>query len=324
MNYQPRSPFLSIDERIQYLYDREYVQSRCITPESAHRLARMNFHYFLGYARNYRMIAGSTDLVARKDIADIFHIIDVDHQVSDVMISALRSVEHYLRSVLVEEYCKAALPPEASFLDVRTYKNLGASNSPERLVETIADQILRYREPYVSDHIASRAMELGIEVPKQSRDSLRSLDLLEGLPIWSIVDCLQLGTLSRVITLARTPDGSELWKKIADAMSIHSKVFPTNLTSLSTFRNQVAHFNRLWMRPTVDTPMKPKAFEKRLRTFSPNPKSMLLNFYNVGLFLPAEASRQFLNEVDEILAHPENRLYRLGVTELAKGITGEA
>lgn len=316
MSPQLPPPFLDIDDRIRYLYDRGYVEKGCITPLSKQRLTQMNFHYFLGYARNYRMIAGSTDLVKNKDITDIFHIIDVDHRVSDLMISTLRSAEHYLRSTLVQEYCRAGFSPSASFLDSQTYRNLGENSSPERLVETIADQILRYREPYVSTHIASRAEELGIKkVPKQSRDDPRSLELLEQLPIWSIVDCLQLGTLSRVIAQTKKPDGSDLWREVAGAMSIHIQVFPTNLTSLSTFRNQVAHFNRLWMKPTVDTPKKPKAFATRLRSFSPAPKSMLLNFYNVGLFLPARAAGRFLKEVDEILEAPDNHLYKLGVTD---------
>lgn len=315
MSQQPPSPFLNIDQRIQYLYDREYVKSECITPASKRRLAQMNFHYFLGYARNYRMIAGSTNLVASKDIADIFHIIDIDHQVSDLMISALRSAEHYLRSTLVQEYCRAGLSPESSFLNTQTYTDLGEDSSPERLVETIADQVLRYREPYVSDHIASRAQELGMAVPKRSRDDSRCLGLLDQLPIWSVVDCLQLGTLSRIISQAKTPDGPELWRKVAKATDIRAQIFPTNLKSLSTFRNQVAHFNRLWMKPTADTPKKPNTYEKRLRDFSPTPKSMLLNFYNIGLFLPNATSNRFLDEVDAILTKSDNSLYRLGVTD---------
>lgn len=314
MSHQLPSPFLSIDERIQYLYAREYVQSGCVTPDSAQRLARMNFHYFLGYARNYRLIAGDTNLVGHKDIVDIFQIIDMDHRMSDLLFSALRSSEHLLRSALVEKYCDAGLNPYKSFLDPATYQDFGGTVTPEALTFSIADQILRYREPYVIKHLESKAKELGVKVPDRSQGSLVAFRILEDLPIWAIIDCLQLGTLSRMITTVNSADDRWLWQKVAGELGIPSRIFHTNLTALSTFRNQVAHFGRLWMKPTADTPKKPRAFEKRLRQFSPDSKSMLLNFYNVGLFLPAEASRQLLDQVDAILAHPENRLYRLGVT----------
>lgn len=315
MNHKSPAPFLSMEERIQYLAKRGYFSADSLNDAAQTRLRNINFHYFLGYARNYRMLADQLGLGSPKSIEDVFQVIELDHQMADLMFSALRSTEHLLRSTLVEQYCTAGLDPYKSFLDPATYQNFGGAVTPEMLTFSIADQVLRYREPYVVKHLAEKAKTLGVSVPERCQGSLVALNLLEDLPVWAVIDSLQLGTLSRMITTVDSSGEKWLWQDVAGALEVPSRIFHTNLTALSTFRNQVAHYGRLWMKPTADTPKKPSVFEKRLRQFSPEPKSMLLNFYNVALFLDASSAKNLLEKVDSILLAEENHLYRLGVTK---------
>lgn len=76
-------PFLTVEERVQYLYDREYFAHGSVDDTHRARLAETNFHYFLGYARNYRALVGRRQFqVDRKHPDDVFRVIDLDTRVS--------------------------------------------------------------------------------------------------------------------------------------------------------------------------------------------------------------------------------------------------
>lgn len=79
-------PFLNLNERIEYLYRQEYFEKASISDDDAARIDQLNFHYFLGYARNYRMLVGRGLVGAStKKISDVFAIIDQDHTVSEIL-----------------------------------------------------------------------------------------------------------------------------------------------------------------------------------------------------------------------------------------------
>lgn len=314
---QPKStPYLSPAERVTYLYQRGYFPQGSISDQAQEKLSAVNFHFFLGYARNYLKIANSRSLTQPRSIEDVFQIIETDHQASNLAFSALRQAELSLRASLVETYCQLGYSPEEHFLAPENFRDMGESSTPEGLVQGIAQQIIRYREPFVVKHLEARAQELELQLPLSRQASLPVFDLLGGLPLWAVVDSLQLGTLSRFMTQLKPLDEKkELWKEVARRHEIPAQIFQTNLTSLATFRNQVAHYNRLWMKPTTDSPKKPKKFEKELRSFQPDPKSMILNFYNIGLFLTPEQRKGFFEQLRTLLEVPQNQLYRIGVTD---------
>lgn len=45
-------PCLTLEERVAYLYDREYFPTGAFTENHHEQLEHLNFHYFLGYAHN--------------------------------------------------------------------------------------------------------------------------------------------------------------------------------------------------------------------------------------------------------------------------------
>lgn len=75
-------PFLSLDERVEYLYDRGYFRVGSIQDKHRRRLEEINFHYFLGYARNFRYLVDKGSISSAKEPDLVFQLIDLDHTTS--------------------------------------------------------------------------------------------------------------------------------------------------------------------------------------------------------------------------------------------------
>ena len=112
--------------------------------------------------------------------------------------------------------------------------------------------------------------------------------------------------------MCQTPSGrgkDPFYKKIASDMEINHNLFLTNIRSLTTLRNSIAHCNRLWMKPTTDTPKKPKKFNRQLRDI--DSKGMYISFANVALFQTPIGDALFLEGINEIC--DMNPLYAFGI-----------
>ncbi|MFC6398007.1 Abi family protein [Luteococcus sanguinis] len=308
-------PFLNLDGRVGYLYERGYFPRGSVTDEHRERLGSMNFHYFLGYARNYRMLTAQGLPCIQQPIPDdVFRVIDRDHEVAKLLYQGLRQAEWNLRSLAVEHYC-GAHDPCGSFLREQQYV-CTSSGSETEMVRGIINSVLRHGEPFVEDHIAAQASQRGAERPKKY-DQLRHDELvgyIEDLPLWSVIDSFSLGLLSRFITQCDKPSDPDdaVWKKVADGLAIRHPVFLTNIESLTVLRNLVSHHARMWMRPTTVTPKKPKVFTKALR--DADAKSMEVAFANVALFQGPRLARSYLDEVLALVAC--DPLYEHGVSKV--------
>lgn len=154
-------PFLTPDQRVEYLYERDYFPPGSLTEENRSQLEQINFHYFLGYARNYRMLV-RRGLIPAKEKApdDVFAVIEHDHRVSDLLYSGLRRAEWNLRRLAVEHYCQR-FPSVKSFLKTEQYVET-EEGSAHQLITSILHQILRHGEPYVVEHLRKKANEQGL------------------------------------------------------------------------------------------------------------------------------------------------------------------
>lgn len=264
----PVPPFLDIDGRVQYLYDRDYFDRGTITEDHRQRLSRLNFHYFLGYARNYRTLIGRGKVGSGSKQPDqVFSLIERDHEVSELIYSGMRRAEWRLRSLAVKHYCDL-FDSRGSFLNESQYQ-LTSEGSAGALISQIVGQTLRYREPYVEDRVDQAAKALNCKRHRDySTDAKQEcIQLVKDLELWSIVDGLSLGTLSRFITEcdSREDTTNRVWKQVAGDLGIANAVFPSNIMSLTVLRNIVSHHGRLWMRPAAQAPKTPKHFARRLR-----------------------------------------------------------
>ncbi|MGC3995158.1 MAG: Abi family protein [Propionicimonas sp.] len=292
----PARPFLTLDERVDYLRRKNYLFDSIPSERAQERLAGVNFHYLLGYARNYRLL-GSTGRVPTDDALDrVFDIVDADRELAISVFRGLRMLEWKLRALFVEHHC-ALFSPDACYLKANHYRVFKADLPP--LAGILEKHIRRSREPYLVEHFANS-------------------DDAGALPVWAVVDTWSFGALSRVIcetvpaTCARQSDERRLWKEVATSLGVSATTVMGKLEAMTVLRNLVAHHSRLWMRPTAYTPKIPKVFPESLRS-SVQPKSMYGAFLTLAEMLgPRDEGRALLAEIDKILS--DNAAFRLGIT----------
>lgn len=296
---------------MRYLVDHGYVDGSTITDAHRSRLAALNFHYFLGYAGNYRALAdrGRIGLPA-KDAADLFRLIDLDARLAGMVHDRLRAVEWRLRAMVVDLYCGKYGP--TGFLDEGRYLRVSQDEPARAMVATILRDIYRHDEPYVGRALDAAWADRAGKRPRKYRpgDHDLLLELAGELPLWAVIDAFSLGTLGRFIMTCDADAGAPLWRDLAGQLGVNARIFPTQIKAVTYLRNTVAHHSRLWMRTTRDGAKKPKRFAKRLRDV--DSKSMYWAILALATFLPAAEGRRFVAELDDFLDGED--LYRRGIT----------
>lgn len=308
-------PYLTVAQRVEYLYSNNFFDDGTITQVHIKRLAAMNFHYFLGYARNYRALVGRRQIrVSRKTPDDVFTVIDLDTKVAALVHEVLRIVEWRLRALVVEHYC-AKFEPANSFLQPGQYRSLSNDGSDrDRMVGAILAAILRHDEPYVADHIDQAARWQGLSRPRRydQANHNQCVQLAADLPLWSVIDSFSFSLLNSFVMRCDLDTTTPVWKQVAGSVKVAAQVFETNLKSVTFVRNAVAHHARLWMRPTSDSPKKPRMFDKLLR--DAHPKSMYWAFLNLATFLPDAARWAFVRDLTQLT--DQHEIYRHGITRV--------
>ncbi|WP_180342474.1 Abi family protein [Actinomyces wuliandei] len=307
------SPYLSLDDRLAYLRSHGYVHGNDeISARSRSFLADVNFHYYLGYARNYRTLV-------RKGLAEfhgaadrIIDIIELDHQLAEHTYTAVRIFEWRLRAHFVIEHCRHH-PPTECFLSPGHFTSRSTGGKPTSA--RVREEILRSREPYILEQFAAHARTCG--APWQGSPSLldkaQQSEVLKSLPIWAVVDSWSLGLLTDVIMETRpgkqqpeTPP----WKSVAQAFGISNQVLDTQLRSLIVLRNMIAHHSRLWMRPATRAPKKPKIYRRRARNVQD--RSLYTVLLALASFLRSDSrDTVFLDKVDRLLE--SNKIFAQGI-----------
>ena len=161
-----RPPFLTLDDRVDYLSKKDYFAPGSLTDHDVARLDAMNFHYFLGYARNFRELYFAGKMKGPKTPAHVFHLIDVDAEVSEVLYSGIRNAEWLLQHYLVQEYCEK-FDPFGSFLDCENYLDLGGEYTNDYLARGLMNDILEYSEAYVVNQLSEASKAQGCSRPKR-------------------------------------------------------------------------------------------------------------------------------------------------------------
>ena len=263
----------SIEDQKEYLVAKRYFpQGTTLSDDDRDMLACSNFHYLLGYFRNYNKYKSEGLLPENPGISDVLDIVRMDVEVSSLLYGYMRQSEQAIRATWVDVFC--------------TYR------------KDMMRHILRYREPYVRERIEEwwkSCAKSASKNPSENLDDWEDVEKLremmqKELPLWSVVDSFSLGLLSHAVVQSYAsetsadsgdPEKMLLYKKTAERMGVNHKHFEGRLRSLTTLRNRVAHGSRLWMMPTTDTSAKPKIFAKDLR--EADPKGMLVSFANVAL-----------------------------------------
>lgn len=303
-------PYLDVDGRAKFLTDHGYVTEE-ITQAELTRLESVNFHYFLGYARNLRMLCSGPTVHGELSVSRVFELIDLDSSLRSVTFDALGRMEWRLRSCLVKSYC-AHFDPCGSYVSPDAYETLTPSAEPLHLV--ISDQVLRSKEPWIVDYVSQRRVRSDAHSHgSPSNPNFPDLTIFDDLPIWAAVDTFSLRTMIRLIG-EKSPavTGERLSSAVADELSIPRNRVLRHLEAVNALRNLVAHHSRLWMRPATVTTSALRSREKMLRHRDIHHQSQYVSILALADVLGAHGDgAQYLDRVESILAN--NSYFRHGV-----------
>jgi Abi-like protein len=308
-------PYLTPDQRAEYLVRRGYIEAGELSDEAKSFLGRTNFHYFLGYARNFRKLRRDGLIEGDDRIDRVIEMVKLDHDVSTRLFASLRTLEWRLRSALVDHHC-GLYPPTGCFLKTDHFTVMDSEAVPVDVI--LRDQIARSREPFVLGVFEAHENANGrrwLESPRRMTEADR-LAAMQDLPIWAAVDGWTLGLLERVVTETKPVliDDKQrwLWKDVAGTFSVSNQLFQTQLNSLIVLRNLVAHHSRLWMRPTTVSPKKPKVYERVSR--DADAKSMYVLWLTLASFLRAGGGdRELIEDLNALISR--DPLYERGVKQ---------
>lgn len=311
------------DQKLKYLGDKGYFGSADLNDTQVEILTNINFHYFLGYARNYGMLHDRGIFGGDRDPQHVFDLIALDQEVASLLFNLIRQAELNLRNRTVDFFCSNSVP--TSYLDESHLEKQSIEIDEREIVSGMLKEIFRYGEDYVISSLDQKAKSLGQRKPKRysPQDHELCLALASDLPIWSVIDCFSLGQLGKFVMAcdAHVEDqSSRTWRQLADSLGMRAKVFSSGIESLSNTRNLVCHHARLWMRPATHSPKKPQMFEKQLRGV--DAKSQLMAFANVAHFQQGSEKRTAFQSILNLVE--SNEMYHYGISQTshrAKSLT---
>ena len=311
-------PLYSAEDRWSYLVAKNYFDSAPLSEEYAHQLEQLNFHYFLGFARNYAHLHDRDVFSGRRTIEHVFDLIALDHEVSVCLFEWVRRAELGLRTRTVDFFCANGSP--TSYLHESRFSALSATVTEREIVAGSLKDIFRYGEDYVVKALERKAAVLGIEKPTRyyARQHDECVRLCEDLPLWAVIDSFTLGQLGKFIMSCDfdiEDQSQRTWRRIAHHLGLKAPTFDSGIKSLTNTRNLVCHHARLWMRPTTNSPKKARIFDKELRGVGP--KSQFMAFANVAQFQHAELKRTAMAEITELVR--SNDMYYHGISQTGAG-----
>jgi len=167
---------------------------------------------------------------------DISTLYDFDAALRKLVFGALERVEIYARTQIAYHHARIYGP--FGYLHADSFQC--SEEDFEKLITDIKEESKRSDETFVA-HFKSK------------------YDTTD-LPLWSVVEVLSFGTLSRFFACMKT----EEQKKIADTVAVHPKVMQNWLHAFTIVRNICAHHSRLWnkqLRIRFAIPKKDPLFE---------------------------------------------------------------
>ncbi|MFF1574137.1 Abi family protein [Leifsonia sp. NPDC058292] len=191
-----------------------------------------NYYRLSGYWRYFQRAPqdGDDSYESGTAMVDVMNVYRFDLELRNILLEGLSEVEIAVRSRLAYRLaiCEAG---EQCYLMTATYRSEvdgGGTDQRARLLQSIAAELDRSKERFVT-----RYRSMGIPIP-----------------IWTAVEALSFGTVSKMYRLlADEPIREQMAKEFELGTSTR---LDTTLRSMSVLRNVCAHHGRIWNRvPTV-------------------------------------------------------------------------
>jgi abortive infection bacteriophage resistance protein len=211
----------SFTQQLQKLYERKLIISN--EQHALSKLEHINYYrlsaYFLPF-QNKKDSTNPNQFLANTTFEDIIKLYYFDTELRKIIFEAIEVIEIYLRTQIA--YHHSQKYGAFGYLDIKTLR----SNYQKEFDELHKD-IVKEKE---------RSKEVFI---KHFKEKYNSTDL----PIWSVVEIISFGSLSKLFMLLLESEQKEVIAKMGD---INKVVFFKWFKALSSIRNSCAHHSRLW------------------------------------------------------------------------------
>ncbi|OLT31443.1 abortive phage resistance protein [Kytococcus sp. CUA-901] len=219
------------------------------------RLSTVNYYRFAGYARFFQVAPhqGNNRFHEGTTFEDVLALYEADADLRTRLMPLLGEIEVMLRT----QYAYVVgrdVGPRGDYLDDSFFSGAETSESLSDACRKDLDRsrerfILRYRDRNAPDPYAT-------------------------LPVWSAVEALSFGTLSKCIERA---DGGNLHRALAEELGVARTGFVSRVRALVYLRNRCAHHARLWRHSVVDAGATPNNIKHRAKKAVGNfdPRSIL-------------------------------------------------
>lgn len=102
-----------IEERLEYMVSKRYFSEKPVLASGdSDMLEYTNFHYLLGYCRNYHKLKKKGAIPGNPALSEVLDIVRMDTQVSSLIYNYLRQAEQALRTAWVHVFCDERSPFE--------------------------------------------------------------------------------------------------------------------------------------------------------------------------------------------------------------------
>ncbi|KIM11963.1 MAG: hypothetical protein KU37_03710 [Sulfuricurvum sp. PC08-66] len=211
----------SFQEQLEKLLNRHLI-----VPNHSYALSKLehiNYYrlsaYFLPY--QYPKESQNTNLfLPNTTFENIIKLYYFDTELRKILFEAIEAIEIYLRTQIA--YYHSQKYGAFGYLDIQTLRP-----NYQKEFDALHQDIIEEKE---------RSKEVFI---KHFQDKYNAADL----PIWSVVEILSFGSLSKLFMLLQE---SEQNKVIAKMGNINKVIFVKWFKALSSVRNACAHHSRLW------------------------------------------------------------------------------
>lgn len=307
-------PYLQPHERERFLFEKRMIDEGIESPAQREWLESVNFHFLMGYARHYRNLVDDSHWQGSKSLGELQSLVQSEDALAAFMAPWIRLAETNLRALTVKHYCGQQLHGEG-YLDISLW-----AESKKNVQLKMLQDIQRHGEPYVQNHIKIRATNLGIEIPYWCGHTEREtwLTLVDGLPLWSIVDSFSIGTLGKFLRYCGSQPFGEtaVGDLVATDLGINKSSFNKSVECFGITRNLIFHHQRIWMRPLPKNPGFAKDLDRRYKRFEMRTKNKQAHFIalaSLSKLLPEASRETYLAQLDAFME--SHQLLALGIIQ---------
>jgi abortive infection bacteriophage resistance protein len=229
----------SFDEQLEILNTRGLIISN--DEYVLTKLQHINYYrlsaYFLPlqYKKNS---ANKNQFLPNTTFENVIKLYYFDTELRKIVFEAIEGIEIYFRTQIA--YCHSQQYKPYGYLDKENFKT--NQEFYNKIIDTLKDETGRSKEEFIPH----------FEAKYKTTD----------LPIWTLVEVISFGTLSKIYTILKTEEQKNVTHKLK---GINNTVFKNWLHFLSVVRNICAHHSRLWNKTLgvkFEVPNKIESFKK--------------------------------------------------------------